>query len=158
MPAYDVVVQQPADATPVRPRGPVALARRLAGDERVRFLVVGGFNTALGYGLFVIFELAFGMYLVSLYGSAVIAIVVAFFLHRNVTYRVVGTGNVVIDFLRFVSVYVVSLAINTVALPLLVEFGRLNPLVAQALIVVGTTLISYFGHKLFSFRRRAVVD
>ncbi|WP_213814337.1 GtrA family protein [Glaciihabitans sp. dw_435] len=137
---------------------------RLLGDERVRFLIVGGINTVLGYGLFVLFELTFGKniadafgdtvgYLCSLYLSYVIAIAVAFILHRRFTFKVAGTGNVFLDFARFASVYVVSLVINSFALPLLVEFGHLSPLVGQAIVVVITTLISYFGHKWFSFRR-----
>ena len=128
----------------------------LLGDERVRFILVGGFNTAFGYGLFVLFELLLGprvSYFVSLYGSFIIATVVAFFLHRNVTYRVRGTGNVLIDFLRFMSVYLLSLGINSIALPLLVEVFGVRVLPAQALIVIVTTLVSYFGHKFFSFRR-----
>ncbi|MET1002510.1 MAG: GtrA family protein [Acidimicrobiia bacterium] len=129
---------------------------RLLADQRVRFVIVGGINTVLGYGLFVLFEFTIGDtigYLGSLYASYVLAIVVAFALHRRFTFRVSGTGNVVIDFLRFASVHVVALVINTVALPLLVEIVGLEPLVAQAIVVVVTTLVSYFGHKLFSFRR-----
>lgn len=132
------------------------LFRRLAGDERIRFLVVGAFNTVFGYLVFVTIELLAGQwvgYLVSLYVSYAIAIVVAFVLHRHVTYRVTGTGNVVVDFLRFASVYVVALVINTIALPLLVELAGITPIIAQALIAIVTTLVSYFGHKLFSFRR-----
>lgn len=133
------------------------LLRALVADERFRFLVVGGINTVVGYGLFALFELTIGRvvgYLGSLYLSYAIAIVLAFLLHRRYTFRVAGSGRVLVDFLRFCSVYVVSLAVNTLALPLLVEVGGLVPLVAQALIVVVTTLISFFGHKFFSFRRR----
>jgi putative flippase GtrA len=132
------------------------LIRKLAGDERVRFLAVGGFNTVLGFVLFAGLELLFGRwigYIVTLLISYVIAICVAFILHRHVTYRVTGTGNVVVDFLRFSSVYLVAIAINLVALPLLVELAHFPPILAQAIITVVTTLVSYFGHKLFSFRR-----
>jgi putative flippase GtrA len=148
-------------------RTAAGLIRRLLSDERVRFLIVGGFNTLFGYALFIIFERTLGEVigdwvgdLVSLYAAYAIATVVAFALHRHFTYRVSGTGNVVVDYLRFVSVYLVALAINTVALPLLVEFAHLEAIVAQGLIVVLTTLVSYFGHKLFSFRRKplAVAD
>jgi putative flippase GtrA len=128
----------------------------LLADERVRFVIVGGVNTVLGYGLFAAFWLTLGAhigYLGSLYASYAVAIVAAFTLHRRFTFRVHGTGSVVVDFLRFAGVHVVSLAINTVALPLLVEAGGLYPLVAQAIVVVVTTIVSYFGHKLFSFRR-----
>ena len=130
----------------------------LLGDERVRFVIVGGVNTVLGYGLFALFWLTLGDhigYLGSLYASYAVAIVAAFMLHRRFTFRVHGTGSVVVDFVRFAGVHVVSLLINTVALPLLVEAGGLYPLAAQAIVVVVTTLVSYFGHKLFSFRRAA---
>jgi putative flippase GtrA len=142
-------------------RGPSTLGgivRRLLADERVRFVLVGGFNTVFGYALFVVFELTLGhftSYLISLYASYFIAIIVAFFLHRHFTYRVTGTGNVMLDFFRFAGVYVVALLINTVALPLLVEVAHVPVLLAQALVVVVTTLVSYFGHKFFSFRRGA---
>lgn len=130
---------------------------RLLDDERVRFLIVGGFNTVFGYLAFAALELTVGRqlgYLFSLYASFLIASVVAFALHRRHTFRVHGTGNIVVDFLRFISVYVVALALNTLALPILVEVAGMSPLVAQALIVLVTTVTSYFGHKYFSFRRR----
>jgi putative flippase GtrA len=129
---------------------------KLLGDERVRFLLIGGVNTVLGYGIFVLFDVTIGKYvgyLGSLYLSYVIATSIAFILHRRFTFRVVGTGNTVIDLLRFSSVYIVSLAINTIALPVLVEAAGLAPIAAQAIIVVLTTVLSYFGHKFFSFRR-----
>ncbi|RKR75144.1 GtrA family protein [Frondihabitans australicus] len=135
----------------------IRLARRLLADERFRFLLVGGFNTVFGYALFAAFELTIGHtigYLGSLYASYAISTVVAFVLHRRFTFRAQDSGNVVVDFLRFCGVYVVSLAINSVILPLLVEVAHWQPLVAQAVTVVVTTLISYFGHKFFSFRRR----
>ena len=145
---------------PTRPGGIRALGGRLLGDERVRFVLVGGFNTGFGYLLFVVMELLVGRnfeygYFISLYVSFVIATIVAFWLHRHFTYRVTGTGSVFIDFVRFMSVYLVSLGINTVALWALVDLLKVPVLIAQALIVIVTTLVSYFGHKFFSFRRTA---
>ena len=130
----------------------------LVADERVRFLVVGGINTVVGYALFAVLQITAGHvigYLGSLYGSYLLAVTLAFVLHRRFTFRVEGTGNRLVDFLRFASVYVVSLAANTLVLPLLVELAHLDPLVAQAISVVVTTIVSYFGHKYFSFRRGA---
>lgn len=128
----------------------------LLGDERVRFVLIGGINTVVGYGLYALLYLSAGRfigYLGALYISYVIAIGIAFVLHRRFTFRVSGTGNVFLDLVRFAAVYVVSLIVNTLLLPVLIEFGHVQPLVAQAAIVIVTTLISYFGHKLFSFRR-----
>ncbi len=56
------------------------------------------------------------------------------------------------DLARFVSVYAVSITLNAVSLPVLVALG-VPRLIAQALIVVVITLISYVGHRWFSFRR-----
>ena len=132
---------------------------RLFDDQRIRFLFVGGINTVIGYGVFVLAELTIGPivgYVGSLFLSYVIAVPIAFLLHRRFTFRAHESGSRVVDFLRFSSVYVVSLVINTVGLPLLVEFEHLPPIGAQAVMVVVTTLLSYAGHKYFSFRRREV--
>jgi putative flippase GtrA len=128
----------------------------LKGDERVRFLIVGGVNTLLGYGLFALLDLTVGRsigYLGCLFIAYSIATVVAFVLHRRFTFKVDGTGSAVVDFLRFSVVYLITLALNSIALPLLVEVGHIPPLIAQAAITVAATILSYFGHKFFSFRR-----
>ena len=130
------------------------LFRRLLADERARFVVIGGVNTVVAYGLFAAFEAAFGgRYLLSLLLSYIVATVLAFVLHRRYTFAVVGRASLVADFLRFESVYVVMLAANAVLLPVLVEFAGWSSLGAQAAIVVVTTIMSYLGHKFFSFRR-----
>lgn len=121
-------------------------------------MLIGAINTIIGYLLFAGLELTLGQvigYLGSLYISYAIAVTIAFVLHRRVTFRVTSSGSVVLDFVRFCAVYVVALAINTVLLPLLVEGLGWLPIPAQAVVVVITTLLSFLGHKYFSFRRRA---
>jgi putative flippase GtrA len=148
-------MEQPQDASRQR-FSATRTVRRLLADQRIRFLIVGGFNTVFGYAVFVALELTIGVrigYLLSLYSAYLIALMVGFALHRHFTYQVTGTGNILLDFMRFSGVSLVALAVNTAALPLLVELGGLSPIAAQAIIVVFTTLVSYFGHKLFSFRR-----
>ena len=129
---------------------------RLLADQRVRFLIVGAVNTVVAYVLFAAFtHWVFGSspvgYLMSLALSYAIAIVLAFILYRRFVFRV--SGNVLVDFLRFVSVYALTITINFVALPLLVEALHVPVLIAQAIIVIVATLISFFGHRSFSFRR-----
>lgn len=131
------------------------MLRALIAREEFRFLVVGGINTLVGYALFALLQITLGHvigYLGSLYLSYALAVTLAFVLHRRFTFRVTS-GSVLKDFARFVGVYVVALAVNTLVLPLLVEVAGFDPLLAQAVCVVITTLVSYFGHKLFSFRR-----
>ena len=133
-----------------------ALLGRLARDQRVRFLAVGATNTVVGYLVFSAFTLwVFADvhlgYLLSLALSYVIGITLAFVLYRRFVFPV--HGHLLRDFARFVSVYLVAIGINAAALPLLVEVVQVPPLLAQLMILVVTTLLSFFGHKKFSFRR-----
>ena len=132
------------------------MIRRLLNDERARFVVVGGFNTVFAYLLFLGFELLLGgQPLLSLVLSYAIATVVAFGLHRRLTFGVNGRERILLDFLRFESVYVVMLVVNAGMLWLLVTAAGWPSWLAQALCIVVTTILSYVGHKFFSFRRPA---
>jgi putative flippase GtrA len=129
--------------------------RSLLRDQRIRFLMVGATNTVVGYLLYSVLWLTLGSfigYLGALYGSYVLSSILAFNLYRRFVFNV--SGNVPIDFIRFQGVYIIALAINTVALPFAVEILHWSPLVAQFVIVAITTIVSYMGHKFFSFRRK----
>lgn len=144
--------QQPALAGGTGPDGPLL---RLVKDRRVAFLIVGTINTAVGFGWFVLFQLTIGQvwgYMATLLFAHVASVLCAFVLHRRFVFRV--RGHVWIDLVRFEMVYLAALGVNAVLLPILVEFAGLTPIVAQAVIVFVTTLISYFGHSRFSFRRK----
>lgn len=131
---------------------------RLFEDQRARFLMVGAVNTLVGYGLFVGFEyFVFGSvqfgYSISLVASYAISIVVAFVLYRRFVFIV--EKNVLRDFVRFVSVYLVSIVLNLVILGLFIEILGVVSYLAQAISLVVTTVLSYLGHRFFSFRRPA---
>ena len=63
-------------------------------------------------------------------------------------------GNYLKEYLRFYAVYGVSILLNIVLLFLAVELLKANPVVAQAVVIWLTVIISYLGHKHFSFARR----
>ncbi|MCV7408081.1 polysaccharide biosynthesis protein GtrA [Mycobacterium florentinum] len=140
------------------PPGPLI---RLVRDQRVAFVLVGGINTVVGFGIFIacsetvghLVDVRFGKVagsLVTLGISHVLSVLFAFVMHRRFVFRV--RGHVLRDLVRFWSVYLTALGINVIALPVLVELG-LNRIPAQAIILASTTLLSYFGHRYFSFRR-----
>ena len=129
--------------------------KKIIADEKFRFLLVGGFNTGFSFLIFSTLTLALKAipqgYMIALVVSQIVSNFVAFYLHRKVTFRV--QGQVVKDFVRFTMINLVSYVINLVVLPLLVNFGHMNPIAAQFLILIVTTMISFVGHKFFSFRR-----
>lgn len=151
-------VAQPQQAQPAE-SGNRSVSARLLASEQIRFILVGVFNTGFGFALFVALELMLTgdrSYFISLCASYAISTLTAFVLHRHFTYRKSGTGNMLVDFVRFEGVYLVSLGVNAVVLPLLVEGAHIPPIPAQAIAVCITTAISYFGHKFFSFRRPTI--
>ena len=128
---------------------------RVVRDQRVAFLIVGGINTVVGFLCFAGFLVLLGKqhYLVALVCAHVVAVLIAFVLYRFVVFRV--RGHVLADLWRFETVYLSALAVNFVLLPGLVEIAHLPVLLAQALIVLVTSVMSWLGHKHYSFRRPA---
>lgn len=136
------------------------LLRRVP-DQRLAFLLVGGFNTAFGFTVFVGFDRLYAALApgwgevlhntVTLGCSHIVSVIVAFALYRTLVFRV--SGQVWRDLMRFESVYLVSLGANWILLNLLTVVLRMPTVLAQAFVVGVIALVSFFGHKHFSFRR-----
>lgn len=132
-------------------RGPLL---DIVKNDKIAFLIVGAANTVIGTLWFVGFELTVGRlagYMVSLVLAHIASVLCAFVLYRRLVFRV--RGHVVRDLVRFETVYLAALGVNAILLPLLVELVGLAPIPAQMLIVFVTAVMSYLGHKYFSFRR-----
>jgi putative flippase GtrA len=130
-------------------------------DQRLAFLLVGGVNTVFGFLVFIGFDRLYAA-LAPEWGSVVhntvtlgcahvVSVIVAFVLYRTLVFRV--TGHLWRDLARFESVYLVSLGVNWLLLNLLTVVLGLSAILAQALVVAIIALLSFFGHKYFSFRR-----
>ena len=130
----------------------------LLRDQRVAYLAVGGINTGLGFGFFVLFQLLLGDtigYMGCLVLAYAPALVIAFFLHRRFVFRV--QGHLVRDFGRFVLVNLSALGINAVLLPLFHEVVGLPVIAAQLVAMIVTVTSSFFAHRMFSFARDSAV-
>jgi putative flippase GtrA len=149
----EVAPPSPEVVPPGGMSGPPGWLLRVVRDQRVAFLIVGAVNTLVGYLCFVAFLAILGQqrYLAALVCAYVVAVLTAFVLYRFVVFRV--RGHVLADLWRFATVYLSSLAVNFVLLPVLVEIAHLRVLVAQALMVFVTSVLSWMGHKHYSFRR-----
>jgi putative flippase GtrA len=138
-------------------------SQRAQAWQVIRYLMVGGFNTCFGYGLFVAFNYLFRR--LGVYGSEIasllsniVAITVAFLGYKWFVFRT--RGHYLREWLRCLSVYGTSMVFSLVMLPpltLLLRhwFGpsQMASNVAAAILTVFTVAGSYFGHKHFSFRR-----
>jgi putative flippase GtrA len=145
-----VAITEPAPTTPT-PLGPLL---RLIRDQRVAFLIVGGVNTLIGLGWFLLFHRLVGQvvgYMGTLVLAHVGAVLCAFVLHRRFVFRV--RGQVLVDLARFELVNLGALAANAVLLPVFVELVGLQVILAQIISTFISVVTTYVGHRGFSFRR-----
>ena len=130
----------------------------------IRYLLVGGWNTAFGYGAFAVLNyLLTGVipypYMVANVLANVVSITVAYFGYKFLVFKT--KGNYWREYLRTYLVYGASCLASLAMLPvavvlvgLVVPNRALVPYIAQAIILPVIVASSYFGHKKFSFRVR----
>lgn len=129
-----------------------------------RYLLVGGFNTVFGYGLFALLNwlltrVPYG-YLLATFFSNVIAITIAFLGYKWFVFRT--KGHYLREWLRCLGVYGSSMALGLVGMAILVPLLRHHmskpqaaSYLAAALLMCVTVIFSFLGHKHISFRRAA---
>jgi putative flippase GtrA len=133
-------------------------ARRVANRYRqpIAYLIVGTWNTLFGY---VVFALLYYMLQARLHVDVVLvfsylpATANAYIGYRYIVFR--STGSVRRELRRFVAVYAATLAANLVVLPLALHLLPWNAYVIQGLFTGIIVVLSYLGHKHFSFRSGA---
>jgi len=129
--------------------------------EQILYLVVGGWNTLFGYGLWALLEYLlhdYLHYLVILVLSWPFAVLNAYICYRVFVFR--SKGSVWRELPRFSLVYLVTLCAGLLALPVLLRTLPYNIYVIQAGYTAVVVVLSYLSHKFFSFggnRKRAVV-
>lgn len=127
--------------------------------EKVMYLFVGGWNTFIAYGCFLLLyyllhaELPPSVILVLAYA---IASVNGFLSFRYLVFAPVT--HPVVEYLRYQAVYLPILALNLVVLPVALTYSPLNAYVIQALFGVFAVIAGYVGNKYFAFRKTNTKD
>lgn len=131
--------------------GVVRVCRRRR--EQILYLVVGGWNTLFGYLVWALLQ-----YLLHDYVYYLFILILAWFpavLNAYIGYRIFvfrSKGNIWRELPRFSLVYVGTLCISLVGLPILLHVLPFNIYVTQALFTMAMVVASYLSHKYFSFR------
>jgi len=140
-----------------------ALTRHIPPSQFGRYLVVGVWNTAFGYGTFALFtrlleNIVPQSYMLASVLSSFINITVSFLGYKWFVFKT--QGNYLREWMRCVAVYGSNILVGLAILPVLVYFirhyfhvQRQAPYIAGALLTVTTVLVSFFGHKHFSFKQ-----
>jgi putative flippase GtrA len=128
---------------------------------KVKFVVVGAWNTVAGYLFFVLFDIVFSRifvvkylsYMAAMIVANIVSVINAYIFHRHVTFKSLKKGREIItEFVKFCTTYAAVFVLNLLLLPSFVEVGHLTPKVAAALVIPLCTAISYIGHSRFSFK------
>ena len=136
------------------------LPMRTSLKLKVRFVMVGVWNTIFGYMVFFILDTFFEdiftkryfAYMSAMILGQIVATINAFVLHKYVTFKSEVKGKGIIpEFFRFCMTYVFTFSLGLVLLPFFVEIVHLHPRIAAAIVILICTLISYVGHSRFSF-------
>lgn len=141
------------------------LADFVPSGQFLRYVLVGGWNTVFGYSCFFLMNrwLATMMpeysYLVASVVSSLLAVTVAFLGYKWFVFRT--KGSYLREWLRTVTIYSGSIFFSALALAPLVWLIRHEtpyqaqaPYLAGAAIAVCNVVISFLGHRHFSFARR----
>ncbi len=122
-------------------------------NERLRYLVLGLWNTAFAYlayfALYGLFHLRIHYLIVSLLVHLA-AVTNAFICQRIFVFR--SKTSWLAAFLRFNMVQLVVLIASIAGLALLVEGCHVDPLVSQLIVMTGCVIVGYLLNRGFSFK------
>lgn len=145
--------------------------------EKLRFLIVGGWNTVFSYALFAVLLYTLGpvvrplapssqpiiaalgshWYLVIQWIAWIVAVPQSTIALKYLVFH--SKGHLPSEIGRAFFVYLPLQAFSSLSLWLLVTFAGLHPLTGQLFTVGISAVLSYFGHKYFTFRQsHAVVE
>lgn len=125
--------------------------------DKLRFLLVGGFNATVQYGLFALF-LWFSnnqKYQLALVLSWLISSLSSFATQKVFVFCTKGKFyDWCREYTKCVGVWIVSYFINALILDLLVRLAALNPYIGQIIAIACTTVTSYLLFKYFAFNKK----
>jgi len=121
--------------------------RRARLAQFVRFVLVGGLNTLVGYSLFAVLFLLSGDHRLALLVATVLGVLFNFVTTGRLVFGNRSWGRLPL----FVGIYALSFALNLGALELLIAAG-VAPLLGQLLVLPAVVVLSFLGNRLVVFR------
>ncbi len=119
------------------------------GIQLSKFIFVGFLNTVVGYGAFWVL-LSYSNYLTSLLISHIIGVTHSYIWNKYWTFK--SRDCHISEFIRFNSVYVFVFVVNAITLIILVDIFNMNPKIGQLIALPIITIISFTGHRRWSFK------
>ena len=126
---------------------------KITSITEVRFLFVGILNTAVGYGLYALFIFWGIQYFISNTLSFILGTIHSYLWNKFYTFK--SKEKSIQEPIRFTSIYLIVFALSNFLLWLFIEKLYLNAYIAGGIGLFFTTIISFTGHKYFSFKYKS---
>jgi putative flippase GtrA len=153
LPSRATVGRPAATLHPQRPRLVRSLLSVRNWQQLGKFCVVGAVGYLINLAVYDVLLHAGLHYLLAATCSFLVAVTSNYMWNRLWTFRELR-GHVGVQGMRFFVVSLVALGANLLVLHLLIAYGSLGKLPAQAVAIVLVTPLNFVGNKLWSFRRR----
>ena len=131
------------------------LSKNFYSNQKIKYLLVGFYNTIFGYFVFISLFYNFSLtvnYSLLLAISHIVSVTNNFFLYRAILFKL--KEKILRNYLRFQLVYFYIYIINLILLVFLVNTMSWNIYLSQGLIIIITTILSYFLNKNYSFSKK----
>ena len=131
--------------------------------QKLRFLLVGGFNTVFAYLILNLLNILFGWLLKDTFSPVVIAniaLIVQYILTINVSFVTMryyvfqSHGRWMHEWLKAWSVYIFLYLINAPILTFMMAILNWSTWLAQGVYLIFSTIITFLLHKYYSFRKK----
>ena len=131
--------------------------------QKMRFLLVGGFNTVFAYLVLILLNMLFSSILEDVLlpvAIANIALIIQYILTINVSFITMryyvfqSHGNWRKEWLKAWSVYIFLYLMNAPILSFLMTVLGWSTWLAQGVYLIFSTIVTFFLHKYYSFRKK----
>lgn len=143
-------------APPAGMNGAPGPLMRIIKNQKIAFLLVGGVNTALGTAWFILWQLLIGEqygYHAAIVLGYLCNVLCAFAMYRYLVFRV--RGHFLRDLLRFFVVNFGAFVANISLMTIAVSVFHFPPIPSQLVVTAVMAVVSFFGYRDFSFRRKS---
>lgn len=129
--------------------------KKYLAQRHYRYLYVGIWNTIFGYAIgIVVYKAIIQVSNIVFVGilSNIISISMSFLAYKIIVFRT--PGNWLREYMKCYVVYGIMAIFSIFLLWILVDNFQLNIWMAQGLVILATIVISYIGHKKFTFNSK----
>jgi putative flippase GtrA len=119
--------------------------------QMIKFIIVGFLNTLIGYLSYFLFLSLNFHYVIAMGFAHVIGVTHSYFWNKYWTFKSKSKSKK--EIFRFISVYLIVFILNILSLSLFVEKFHIQPAIAGLASLFFITIISFTGHKFWSFKK-----